>query len=116
MSATFIDPVFLMRYPQDPPVCDYRSVVNASGTEVIFERWVNAQPGHQNPHFVLYQVNLMNDATQAPFLNGTPALNISTRPDWSWATRQRLHSATARASGSLVTMAATRCCCQGRRE
>ncbi|MGB6176735.1 MAG: hypothetical protein WBF43_10475 [Methylocella sp.] len=88
MGATYIDPVFLMHYPHDPPVCDYRSVVNAAGTAVIFERWKDPQPGNQNPRYVLYQVNLMNDATQAPFLNGTPALNISTRPDWSWATRQ----------------------------
>jgi hypothetical protein len=44
MSATYVDPVFVMTCPQDPPVCDYRSVVNAAGTAVIFERWAYPQP------------------------------------------------------------------------
>jgi hypothetical protein len=87
MSAAYIDPVFVMIYPQNPPIDDYRCVVNASGTAVIFERWVNPVPGNQNPPFVLYQLDLtVNGATPAPFLRGTAtaAFMTSTRPDWSW--------------------------------
>jgi hypothetical protein len=43
MSATYVDPVFVMTHPQDRTIRDYRSVVNAAGTAVIFERWGNAQ-------------------------------------------------------------------------
>ncbi|MGH6796640.1 MAG: TolB family protein [Methylocella sp.] len=82
MGATYIDPVFLMSYPQD--VCDYRCVVNAQGTAVIFERWANPQRG-KSASYVLYQLDLtQNGATPAPFLRGTQVPNISTRPDWSW--------------------------------
>ncbi len=91
MSAAYIDPVFLMTYPQATPVCDYRCVVNAAGTAVIFERWVNAQPGNEDPPYVLYQLDLTaNGATPAPFLQGTLVPNISTRPDWSWNTEEQV--------------------------
>ena len=38
MSSTFVTPSYLMQYPQTPSVNDYRCVVNAAGTQVIFER------------------------------------------------------------------------------
>jgi hypothetical protein len=109
ISAAYIDPVFGMTYPQNPPVCDYRSVVNAAGTAVIFERWEDAQPGNKNPPFVLYQLDLTNGATPVPFLKA----NRSSRclhARTGRGTRDRWRSAMVRASGSSVTMEATQRC------
>jgi hypothetical protein len=91
MTIPYIDPVFVMTYPQNPPVDDYRCVVNAAGTAVIFERWGNPVRGNQNPPLVLYQLDLTATGTKPlPFLQSTPAamFMMSTRPDWSWNTGQ----------------------------
>ena len=93
MSPTLIAPKFVMPYSASSPVCDYRCVVNSSGEAVIFERWVNPQKGVENPPFTLYQLDLgTSGATPAPFLRGSPQLNVSTRPDWSWVTGQVVFS------------------------
>jgi hypothetical protein len=108
MSVPLVAPVFLMPYPQNPPVCDYRSVVNASATAAIFERWVNAQPGNQNPPFVLYQLGLTNGEIQCLFCRGRRSSPSPPGPTGR-GIPVRLHSATVRAFGSSATVGATRC-------
>jgi len=78
-----VEPVFLMAYSDADPVSDYRCVVNASASEVIFER-MSLQSGSAGPT-LLYVLDLMTEPPVPPpsRLNDvSPAF----RPDWCWAT------------------------------
>jgi hypothetical protein len=67
-----VEPKFLL--PANPDVSDYRPVVNAEGTRVIFERNPTA-----SPHDIkLYSLDLSTGNVQ-PFVNFA-----STRADWCW--------------------------------
>ena len=78
-----VEPVFLMQYSDADPVSDYRCVVNASGSQVIFERTA-FHDGTAGPTR-LYVLDLMLDPPVPP---PTPLNDISPafRPDWCWAT------------------------------
>jgi hypothetical protein len=71
-GSSFVEPNFLM--PENPEVNDYRSVVNAEATTVIFERNPIARPNDVK----LYSLDLTNGNVQA-FVTFA-----STRPDWCW--------------------------------
>lgn len=71
-GSSFVEPNFLI--PEDPTVNDYRSVVNAEATTVIFERNPTAHPNDIN----LYSLDLSTGDVQ-PFVT-----IASTRPDWCW--------------------------------
>jgi len=77
-SIPFATPVFLMTYSPKVNVTDYRPVVNATATHLIFERTIK--------NFTkLYLLDLTNpNATPAPFVPGLKAESL--RPDWSWTT------------------------------
>ena len=68
----FVEPNFLL--PANPDFSDYRPVVNAEGTQVIFERSPTASPND----IKLYSLDLATGHVQ-PFVNFA-----STRPDWCW--------------------------------
>ncbi len=68
----FVEPNFLL--PANPSVSDYRPVVNAEGTRVIFERNPTTSPND----IKLYSLDLATRGVQ-PFINFA-----STRPDWCW--------------------------------
>lgn len=69
---SFVEPNFLL--PANPDVNDYRPVVNAEGTRVIFERNLTATPEDVK----LYSADLSTVNVQ-PFVNFA-----STRADWCW--------------------------------
>jgi hypothetical protein len=70
--SPFVEPHFLL--PPDPDANDYRSVVNAEGTKVIFER----NPTASANDVKLYILDLSTHDVQ-PFVE-----MASTRPDWCW--------------------------------
>jgi WD40-like Beta Propeller Repeat len=70
--AQFAEPTFLL--PPNPDVIDYRPVVNAEGTQVIFERSPTTNPDDVK----LYSLDLSTGDVQT-FVNFA-----STRPDWCW--------------------------------
>ncbi len=69
---SFVEPNFLL--PANPSVNDYRPVINAEGTRVIFERNLTATPEDVK----LYSADLATGDVQ-PFVNFA-----STRADWCW--------------------------------
>ena len=73
----FVEPNFLL--PANPSVSDYRPVVNAEGTRVIFERNPTTSPNDIKP----YSLDLATRGVQ-PFINFA-----STRPDWCWDRSRR---------------------------
>lgn len=71
-APPFVDPVFLL--PANASLNDYRPVLNADGTVVIFERNAVATPSN----VTLYSANLSTgDVTQFTTLS-------SSRADWCW--------------------------------
>jgi hypothetical protein len=68
----FAEPNFLL--PANPNLNDYRPVVNAEGTTVIFERNATSTPND----IKLHSLDLATGDVQ-PFVNFA-----STRPDWCW--------------------------------
>jgi hypothetical protein len=68
----FVQPNFLL--PANPDVNDYRPVVDAEGTRVIFERNPTTTPNNIG----LHSLDLATGDVQ-PFVNFA-----STRPDWCW--------------------------------
>ena len=80
---TLITPNFLL--PSSTTTNDYRSVVNATGTAVIFERSVSDSKGEFGAS-QLYQLDLsQSGATPTSFIQDH-AIEISNRPDWCWLT------------------------------
>ncbi|MDQ8727181.1 hypothetical protein [Bradyrhizobium sp. LHD-71] len=78
MAPAFASPVFLMNYPQ--AVSDYRCVVDAQGSQLIFER---STDGGQ------FNLKLLDLSTpNAEPVAFAPSLQLSTRPDWSWSSGQ----------------------------
>ena len=71
-GSSFVEPNFLL--PENPEVNDYRPVLNADATTVIFERNPIATPND----IKLYSLDLTTGVVQ-PFVNFA-----STRPDWCW--------------------------------
>jgi hypothetical protein len=71
-GSSFVEPTFLL--PPDPDFNDYRPVLNADATTVIFERNPVASPND----IKLYSADLAT-------MNVQPFVSIrSTRPDWCW--------------------------------
>jgi WD40-like Beta Propeller Repeat len=70
--SPFVEPKFLL--PANPDVNDYRPVVNAEGTKVVFERY----PTGNASDVKLYILDLATGDVQ-PFVTFA-----STRPDWCW--------------------------------
>jgi len=70
--SRFVEPTFLI--PPNPDVNDYRPVVNAEGTTVIFERNRTSAPND----IKLYSLDLSTGDVQ-PFVTFA-----STRADWCW--------------------------------
>jgi hypothetical protein len=77
---TLITPKFLLPYPA--PVSDYRCVVNADATAAIVERTTFTANGSVGPQLCL--LDLTTEGAEPTFL--LPGIDVSTRPDWSWAT------------------------------
>lgn len=75
-----ITPEFLLPYPA--PVSDYRCVVNADATAAIVERTTFTATGSAGPQLCL--LDLTKAGAEPTFL--LPGIDVSTRPDWSWAT------------------------------
>ena len=71
--SSFVEPHYLLC--PNPDVNDYRSVVNAEGTEVVFERNPVSHPNNVQ----LYVLDLSTNDVYA-LTNNLP----STRPDWCW--------------------------------
>lgn len=71
-GSSFVEPNFLM--PENSEVNDYRPVLNAEATTIIFERNPIATPND----IKLYSLDLATGNVQ-PFVNVA-----STRPDWCW--------------------------------
>jgi WD40-like Beta Propeller Repeat len=71
-GSSFAEPNFLI--PENSEVNDYRPVLNAEATTVIFERNFTATPDD----IKLYSLDLATGDVQ-PFVNFA-----STRPDWCW--------------------------------
>jgi hypothetical protein len=88
MSSNFVTPSYLMQYPQTPSVNDYRCVVNAAGTQVIFERSPYATSAVAKNDADLYILDLTPNSQPSKFLNAPnmPLPAHSDRPDWSWQT------------------------------
>ncbi len=83
-SPTLITPEFVFSYPSPATVSDYRSVVDKTGAFVIFERSAVDLSGALGlPQLYLYDL-AGGGALPGPFLGGSPAIDTSTRPDWSW--------------------------------
>jgi len=81
--SRFVEPHFLL--PPNPEVNDYRPVVNAEGTKVVFERYptgnasdVKLYPTGNASDTKLYILDLATGDVQ-PFVTFA-----STRPDWCW--------------------------------
>ena len=81
--SRFVEPHFLL--PPNPEVNDYRPVVNAEGTKVVFERYptgnasdVKLYPTGNASGTKLYILDLATGDVQ-PFVTFA-----STRPDWCW--------------------------------
>ena len=71
-GSSFVEPNFLL--PENSEVNDYRPVLNAEGTMMIFERNPTAMPND----IKLYSADLAT-------MNVQPFVNIpSTRADWCW--------------------------------
>jgi Tol biopolymer transport system component len=80
-----ITPNFLL--PSSTATCDYRCVVNALGTAVIFERSVLKSDGDfGSPQ--LYLLDLTQSGTTPSSFIGDQNIEISDRPDWCWRTGQ----------------------------
>ena len=78
-----ITPNFLL--PSSATTNDYRCVVNALGTAVIFERSiVEIAGGFGNPQLYLLDLT-QSGATPSSFLEDQK-IEISDRPDWCWVT------------------------------
>jgi Tol biopolymer transport system component len=87
MSSNFAAPSYLMPYPQSPPVNDYRCVVNATGTKVIFERSAADTSSGAKKVTSLYVIDVIGSGNKPTlFLQGSPLPLSSDRPDWSWET------------------------------
>jgi hypothetical protein len=86
MSSSFVTPSYLMQYPQTPSVNDYRCVVNAAGTQVIFERSFHTASAAAKNDADLYLLDLPPGNQPSKFLTATnmPLPAHSDRPDWSW--------------------------------
>ena len=88
MAATPPTPItaqFVFNYPLSPNVNDYRSVINAAGTAVIFERSVmNSSGGFGNPQLYLLDLK-QSGATPSSFIKDQE-IEISNRPNWCWRT------------------------------
>jgi WD40-like Beta Propeller Repeat len=82
-SPVLLTPNFLL--PSSTTTCDYRSVVNAAATAVIFERSVSNSTGGFGAS-QLYLLDLtQSGATPSSFITDK-SIAISTRPDWCWKT------------------------------
>jgi hypothetical protein len=80
-----ITPNFLL--PSSTTTCDYRCVVNAAGTAVIFERSVlNSDGRFGAPQLYLLDLT-QSGATPSSFIQDQN-IKISDRPDWCWQTGQ----------------------------
>ena len=80
-----ITPNFLL--PSSTATCDYRCVVNAAGTAVIFERSVLKSAGDfGDPQ--LYLLDLTQSGTTPSSFIQDQYIEISDRPDWCWRTGQ----------------------------
>ncbi len=78
---TLITPQFLIAELQSQEFHDYRCVVNATGTEVIFERAPASNPGA----YRLMTLSLtVNGAAPTPLFD-PPIARGTNWPDWSWA-------------------------------
>ena len=86
MSSSFVTPNYLMQYPQTPSVNDYRCVVNAAGTQVIFERTLHTASAAAKNDADLYLLDLPPGNQPSKFLTAPnmPLPAHSDRPDWSW--------------------------------
>jgi hypothetical protein len=82
MTTHLVEPKFLFRYASSSKYCDYRSVVNGSGSSIVFERAPAATPLLTQ----LYRVDLKHQHHPKQFLTTLP--EMSGRPDWSWKTHQ----------------------------
>ena len=71
--SSFVEPTFLL--PENSEVNDYRPVLNADATMVIFERNPIA-----TPHDVKLHIADLATGDVQPFVNFA-----STRPDWCWS-------------------------------
>jgi Tol biopolymer transport system component len=73
-----------------PGFVDYRPAVDASGTQVVFER--NPYPANGNPTTLHLVSNIGGPCHTGPVPNFLPASSAATfpidqtRPDWNWAT------------------------------
>ena len=76
-----LTPNFLL--PASPGASDYRCVVNAAGTQVVFERTVSKSSGGSG-ETQLYLHDL-TDKRAKPFIQDSEIV-VSTRPDWCWRT------------------------------
>jgi Tol biopolymer transport system component len=76
-----LTPNFLL--PASPGASDYRCVVNAAGTQVVFERTVSKSSGGSG-ETQLYLHDLTEKRAK-PFIQDSEIV-VSTRPDWCWRT------------------------------
>src|SRR6266508_825935 len=82
MTTHIVEPKFLFRYSRSSKYCDYRSVVNANGSSIVFER----APAATILLTQLYRVDLRHQHHPKQLLTTLP--EMSGRPDWSWKTGQ----------------------------
>lgn len=85
MSDNLVEPNYLISYERPASFNDYRCVVNADGTQVIFERSL-VDAGKATRGANLYILDLTPGSTPALFLQGSTLPLSSDRPDWSWQT------------------------------
>ena len=84
-SSELITPVLLLPYP-DPSVNDYRPVVNADGTKVVFER---TQLVNGTSRTSLYIADLATGTAATPLVPSLAAEGVEPeRPDWCWRRRK----------------------------
>jgi Tol biopolymer transport system component len=81
MAGNFVEPVFLIDYTRPAQVSDYRSVVDATASTVIFERGDAATPLLTS----LFSLDITSSGNAPmPFLQGPALPFTASRPDWSW--------------------------------
>lgn len=81
MAGNFVAPVFLIDYTRPAQFSDYRSVVDATASTVVFERGSPATPLLTS----LYSLDITSPGnTPVPLLQGAALPYMSGRPDWSW--------------------------------
>lgn len=76
---------------RDPAHTDYRPAVDATGTQVVFERQTHPHPADQPPLLVLAQGIHQPAPSLGPLIPPTAMVTVpfpdsQTRPDWNWAT------------------------------